>query len=115
MLMVLMQTLRHLFQGNQSRGREDTSLAHSASKSFAIDPGLLDKCTSADQQRACRSPKSFRQAEHNRIEFLGDFIHRTAARNSRIEDPGAIQMDRQSGFVSAVADLVGNGLWIDRS
>ena len=61
------------------------------------------------------SPKSFGQAEHHGISFARDFGHRFAQRGGGVEDASTIQMDGQSCFMGAIANIVKLLLRINRA
>ena len=66
-----------VFEGDQTGGREDADLPHSAAEAFSPDAGFFDKILCPEQDRSCRCAEAFREREHYRIAMareIGDDV-----------------------------------------
>src|SRR4029077_5645868 len=55
-----------------------------------------------------RSAQSFGKAEHDRVAFRGDLRHRFAKGDCGVKDPRAIEMNRDTRLMRALANVVNN-------
>ena len=74
---------------------------------------MIDKVFRAHDHRSHRRPQPFAETELHRIEFLRHFGDVLAEVHRGVEDARAVQVDLESGFVSALADFVCNDRGID--
>src|SRR5262245_49974371 len=102
--MIDVKPLGAFFECHQRRRREHTDLSHAAAEHLTDHSTTLDESFRADDHRSHRRAETFAKAELHRIAVFGYFADLLSQIHRRVEDPRAVEMNFQAGFVSFVAD-----------
>src|SRR5215217_1135171 len=94
--MVLGQPVHHFLQGDNSSRGDDSHLAHAATQHFTQVARPRNESLRTDKHGSNRRSEPFAQAKHDGICRTDQFLDRYTLRYRRIENPCAIDMQRQS-------------------
>ena len=94
-VVVLLQPPDHLGQREDARRRDDARLAHAAAEDLPHPPGAVDERRRAADHRPDRRGEPFRQAELHRRDVPRPVGDRPAGRDRRVEQPRAVEVNRQ--------------------
>ena len=104
--MIDVEALGGFFERDSSGGGQNADLTHATAEHLAVHAGFFDEGLRADDHGADGSAESFGKAEHHGIEMARDFRDLHAQRHRGVKDACAIEMNFQSGGMSAAADIV---------
>ena len=93
-----------LLERHQAGGRDDPGLPPGPAEQD-LDPAALPHLLGrAAHERADRRAESLRDAEHQRVDLGRVLGHVHAGSGARVEDPRAVQVDRDAGLLGNLAD-----------
>src|SRR5207237_6381036 len=75
--------------------RNDSGLPHRSAELVLEAPRLLHQLVRAGDERAERTAEPFRETERDRVELPGDHSRRNGARDRRVQDARAVEMNRE--------------------
>src|SRR6185312_10979961 len=107
------EALWRFLERDQSRGRENSHLAHAAAETFAIEASAFNEVRGTRDDRSNRSAQRLRQAEHHGVGFGGDLANRLPGGGGSVEYARAIHMDGYARIMRPVADIVDDVLRVD--
>ena len=93
-----------VFHRIHGRRGDDSRLPQRAAEQLASAASFANVILAANQDRAHRTAKSLRETNRNRVEMLGDVRRRVSLRDTRVEEPRAIEMRLQTVVVRPTAN-----------
>ena len=99
--------VRTVAQGNQPGRGQDAHLAKAAADQLAGPAGAPDEVALADEDRADRAGQPLRQAERDGVGRSGQVAGRDALGHHRVEEAGAVDVQRNSPLVGDRGDARG--------
>jgi len=101
---VLRESIDHPFQRNDSRGRDDSGLAHSASKHLPDPAGPSDEFPASADHGSDRRGEPLREADVHRVGPARQFANVHTQCDGGVEDPGAVEVNGDPPFLCSGHD-----------
>ncbi len=98
-----------LFEGDEAGCGDDAGLAHASAEGLAVDAGLFDVLSGADEDGADGGSEAFGEAEVYGVEAAGELGHGEIEGRGGVEDAGSVEVDGEAGFGGSGPDLLHGG------
>ena len=109
------QSVDVMLQGEKRARGDNARLTHPPAEHLAMPDRLIDQLAGPGQRRADRGAEPFAEADAHRVEMLGPTRGFDAGGHHGVEQPGTVQVGRQSGVVGPTADLLDHRVRLDTS